>query len=133
MILADTHVLVWYRQAMPRLGKRAGAILEREEQRGAFAISALSFYEAENIAFSRRANFGMSVDRWRAGLLAGGFVELPVTGEIAMAAADLPKAVRDPIDRMIVATALVHDATLLTADSAILDARLPVKRVDASR
>jgi len=133
LILADTHVLIWYRLAMPRLGKRARSRLEREEHRGAFAISALSFYEAENIASARRVDFGMPLDRWRTGLLTGGFVEWPVTGEIALSATKLPRVIRDPFDRMIIATALVHDATLLTADGAILDAKLPIRCEDATR
>ena len=46
---------------------------------------------------------------------------IPVTHEIALAAYDLPGEFhRDPADRILVATAVVHDLTLMTADDRIL-------------
>lgn len=46
---------------------------------------------------------------------------VPLTHEIAIAAYNLPgKFHRDPADRMLVATAVVHDLTFMTADERIL-------------
>jgi PIN domain nuclease of toxin-antitoxin system len=46
---------------------------------------------------------------------------IPVSGVIAQHAGELPAPFHgDPMDRMIVATALVEDATLITADARIL-------------
>lgn len=46
---------------------------------------------------------------------------VPLTHEIAIAAYGLPGEFhRDPADRMLVATAVVHDLTLVTADERIL-------------
>jgi PIN domain nuclease of toxin-antitoxin system len=39
----------------------------------------------------------------------------------------------DPADRLIVATAIVHGATLMTADRALLRWRHPLPRQDASK
>jgi PIN domain nuclease of toxin-antitoxin system len=39
----------------------------------------------------------------------------------------------DPADRIIVATALAHDATLITADERLLAWRGPLKTHDARR
>jgi len=45
---------------------------------------------------------------------------MPLTSAIAAAAARLPEGFpRDPFDRMIAATAIVHGAPLVTADGAI--------------
>jgi PIN domain nuclease of toxin-antitoxin system len=41
---------------------------------------------------------------------------LPITPQIANTAAALPEHHRDPQDRLIIATALVHDADLMSAD-----------------
>jgi PIN domain nuclease of toxin-antitoxin system len=49
-----------------------------------------------------------------------GIACLPVTCEIGAIAAALPEHHRDPADRIIIATALAHDAKLLSLDSAFL-------------
>lgn len=51
------------------------------------------------------------------------FQILPITVEIAMEAARL-RALRDPADRAIVATALVHRLRLVTSDQRIVDSKL---------
>jgi PIN domain nuclease of toxin-antitoxin system len=50
-----------------------------------------------------------------------------------MRAADLQNLSGDPLDRVIVATALVERAVLLTADQRILDWPGQVPRLDAQR
>jgi PIN domain nuclease of toxin-antitoxin system len=44
---------------------------------------------------------------------------LPLSPSVAIAAVDLQWDHRDPADRLIVATALVHEATLATGDETI--------------
>jgi PIN domain nuclease of toxin-antitoxin system len=74
-----------------------------------------------------------SVRDWRARILLLGVREVPLSAEIAMRAADLESLRRDPCDRIIVATALVEDAVLLTADQPILDWPGRLHRQDARR
>jgi PIN domain nuclease of toxin-antitoxin system len=62
-----------------------------------------------------------------------GIREIPVSSEIAMSAAELGNLHLDPIDRIIVATALAEDAVLLTADGHILEWPGELKRQDARR
>jgi PIN domain nuclease of toxin-antitoxin system len=50
-----------------------------------------------------------------------------------MAAVELEDMHSDPIDRIIVATALAHDAVLLTADRPILEWSGQLRRQDARR
>ena len=73
------------------------------------------------------------VSSFRRRVLAGGANEIPVTGAIGIAAVTLPDLHGDPADRIIVATALAHDATLLTADRQLLGWSGPLKRHDARR
>lgn len=60
-----------------------------------------------------------------------GAVELPLTGEIAILAGELEGLHSDPADRFIVATAIAHDATLLTADDRLLKWQHGMRRHNA--
>lgn len=52
------------------------------------------------------------------------FTILPITANIARQAFELPKTFpKDPVDRVIAATALIEDISLLTADEAIRRSR----------
>jgi PIN domain nuclease of toxin-antitoxin system len=62
-----------------------------------------------------------------------GVREIGLSAEIAMQASDFGNLHGDPIDRVIIATALVEDAILLTADRPILDWSGSVRRQDAQR
>jgi PIN domain nuclease of toxin-antitoxin system len=66
-------------------------------------------------------------------MLAAGIRELPLTGEIAILAGGLESLHGDPADRIIAATAIAHDATLMTADEKLLQWRHPLKRQDAEQ
>lgn len=61
-----------------------------------------------------------------------GINELPLTGDIAILSVQLDLH-GDPVDRIIAATAIAHDATLMTADEILLSWRFKIKRIDAER
>jgi len=65
-------------------------------------------------------------------ILEAGARELPITGDIAILAADL-NLHADSADRFIVATAIAHEATLLTADRALLRWRHKLPRQNAAK
>ena len=70
---------------------------------------------------------------WRNRLQSLGVREIGLSAEIAMGAVELEGLHSDPIDRIIVATAVAHDAVLLTADRAILQWSGGLRRQDARR
>lgn len=74
-----------------------------------------------------------TVREWRARLLSLGVREIALSSEIAIAAMELEDLHGDPWDRIIVATALVADAVLLTAARPLLDWSGRVRRRDARR
>jgi PIN domain nuclease of toxin-antitoxin system len=73
-----------------------------------------------------------SVRDWRSRILVLGVREIPLSAEIAMRAADVEN-LRDPFDRIIVATALIEEAELMTADRPILQWAGNLRRLDAQR
>jgi len=71
------------------------------------------------------------VEAWRRTLVDQGLRELPLTGEVGIAAAALIDFHPDPADRFITATALLHGAMLVTADDRILAWSGTLRRHDA--
>ena len=61
---------------------------------------------------------------FRALSLQQGIAERSVDGEIGIRSAELASMHPDPADRLIVATAILSGATLVTSDAQILDVKL---------
>jgi len=91
----------------------------------------VSFCEIASLIRRGRLVLEQASADWRDELLRQRLLECPVDGAIALAAVDLADMHRDPADRIIVATALALDATLLTADERILAWPGPLRRCDA--
>jgi PIN domain nuclease of toxin-antitoxin system len=66
-------------------------------------------------------------------LLSLGIREMGLSSEIAIRAVELEDMHGDPFDRIIVATAMVADAVLLTADRLVLEWPGRMHRQDAQR
>jgi PIN domain nuclease of toxin-antitoxin system len=62
----------------------------------------------------------MDLNVWRFELLQTGLLEIPLQGSTAIRAGQLISFHGDPVDRMIVSTAIENSATLITADEKIL-------------
>jgi PIN domain nuclease of toxin-antitoxin system len=131
-ILLDTHVLIWLTEGSSRLGKRALAAIEKAKPAGEALVSAITFWEIGMLERRGRIDIAGSALAWRRSVLNMGIAELPVDGWIAVEAASL-EIMRDPGDRLIVATALHEDLTLITADQIILEWQGKLARLDATR
>lgn len=133
LILLDTHVLVWLDSGDGRLGKACRARIEEAHGEGEVAVSAISFWEVAMQVDRGRIELGVPVNSWRSDLLGAGLREVPVDGEIGIAAATLDRFHGDPADRILAATAMFHQAELATADGKILAWPGSLNRVDARR
>jgi PIN domain nuclease of toxin-antitoxin system len=80
----------------------------------------MSFWELAVLHASGRLRLDRTASSWIRNALATDprLVPLPVTSEIALTAGGLA-AVRDPGDSIIYATAVEHDAPLVTGDRAL--------------
>jgi PIN domain nuclease of toxin-antitoxin system len=122
-LLFDTHVWVWALECPDRLSesfRRTAGAAGNE-----IFVSAASTMELARLAEAGRLIFSTPLREWvtksRALLRAG---EVPVDDDVAMDAYELPEfAHRDPIDRLLVATARRHDMALVTADRVLLGYR----------
>lgn len=133
MIVLDTHSLIWMDEDSPRLGREARASIERAFLRSTLAVSAISFWECAMLVARARIALPEPVEVWRKELLGNGLVEIPLNGTVAIQAAQLQTPHRDPADRLIAATAMQHQATLVTADERLLTAIPGLKVQDARR
>lgn len=131
MILLDTHALVWMDADAPVLGKASRRLIQQAWDAEALAVSAISFWECAMLQQRERLNLPMPAHAWRMDLIAAGLQECPLDGEAAILAAQLESLHKDPADRFITATAMVHAATLITADERLLAWQHRLKRQDA--
>jgi PIN domain nuclease of toxin-antitoxin system len=131
LILLDTHALWWLDQRVPSLGPRARASADDALGAGKLAVSAISFCEIAALLQRGKLRLRPAIRMWRRELIGQGLLECMVDGDIAVQAVQLEDMHRDPADRIIVATALSLDATLLTADERILAWPSPLRRLDA--
>ncbi|RLJ21170.1 PIN domain nuclease [bacterium endosymbiont of Escarpia laminata] len=130
MILLDTHALIWLDQGSDKLGSQSRSAIDAAFGSDSLTVSAISFWEIAML--KRKGRLQMPpVKRWRQELLNSGLNEIPVDGMICIASIGLPHFHPDPADRIIVATATHHDATLVTADTKILAWNDELKRIDA--
>jgi PIN domain nuclease of toxin-antitoxin system len=132
MILLDTHVLIWVDVDDPTLGKVSRRLLKQAWETGQISVSAITFWERAMLHARHRITLSESPLTWRGDLLATGLTEWPLDGETAILANELESLHKDPADRFIAATAIVHRATLVTADQRLLEWKHSVKRQDAA-
>jgi PIN domain nuclease of toxin-antitoxin system len=131
LILLDTQAIVWLDAADLRLGDQARIVVDRALSDGELAISAISFCEIARLFRVGRVTLPLPTAEWRISLLAAGLREVSPDGDIAVAAVELADFHKDPVDRLIVATALDEGARLVTSDARILAWPGPLARVDA--
>lgn len=133
MILLDTHAALWMANEDPALGRHSHSIIRKAREDRQLAISAISFWEIALLANKGRLELSQPPTELRSDLLDTGVHELPLSGAIASLAVSLESLHGDPADRFIVATALTHDATLVTADRALLQWKNKLPRQNAAK
>jgi PIN domain nuclease of toxin-antitoxin system len=120
--LLDTHIWLWLVASETALAPAAQEVARNAAATGALLISMISIWEIAMLATRGRISLGRPVMAWVEEALArsGATVE-PLSPEIAVASCHLPGGFRsDPADEIIIATARVTGATLMTRDRHIL-------------
>lgn len=119
-LLLDSHVLVWWAAIPGRL--RSSTRDAINSPANDVVLSAAAVWEL-GLKVSRK-KLSLPED-YVARLIAAGLEELPVTSAHARRAVALPPLHGDPIDRLLVAQALVEGLVLVTSDRAILQYDVP--------
>lgn len=132
-LLLDTHTILWLTEDLPRLGRAARRSCDAALAAGELAIPTVVLFEMGWALKRGHIEGPANVRDWRNRLLSLGVREVGLSAEIAMRAMELEDLHGDPLDRIIVATALVEEAVLLTADRPILEWSGRLRRQDARR
>ena len=124
--LADTHVLIWWLGEPRRLSPAQRRILGRVSVESPLLVSDISLWEIANLVGRGRLTLDQPLRGWLEAAVAPPLVErLGISPAIAAEVAALPDTLhRDPVDRILIATARVHGATLLTQDERLLGSKL---------
>jgi PIN domain nuclease of toxin-antitoxin system len=122
VIVLDTHIWIWWVHGHPGLSASHRTVIAENEASG-LGISAISCWElAKLVEYKRLVLPCPTLDWLNQALAYPGVRLLELSPEIASDATALPGDFhKDPADQIIVATARVHNAPLLTADRKILD------------
>jgi PIN domain nuclease of toxin-antitoxin system len=122
MLLMDTHVWFWSLTEPGKLSKAAFRLIQRTkpDQR---AVASISFWEFARMVTRGRIELKMTAEQWLDyATRKTGLHVFELTPKVAVESCGLPGDFHgDPADRIIVATARINGATLLTKDQRILD------------
>lgn len=118
MIVLDTHVWVWWVTQDPQLPRRVARLIEARGDSESVFVSSISVWEVALLVQRHRLQLTMPVSEWirqAEALMPTRFA--PVDNRIALRSLLLPSPLHsDPADRIIIATALHLQATLITKD-----------------
>lgn len=124
--LLDTHILLWWHEDRGRLSRDQQEVIAAADADSPLLISDISLWEVAMLHSLGRIRLTIPLREWLGKLASPPLVRRNgMSPAIAAELASLPDSFhRDPADRILVATARVLGATLLTRDRRITEARL---------
>ncbi len=116
-LLLDTHALLWWVGNDSRI---SASVLQRIESAEKLVVSASSFWEIAMLVQKKRIVLDREFDEWSYAVTSQLEVQsIDVDSKVAGCAGQLTDFHGDPADRLLYATALLHDCTLLSKDRKI--------------
>ena len=121
MLLVDTHIVVWLAQETQKLSRRASeSLTEARIQGRGLAVSTTTLWELARLSATNKLRFDPPLEVFLERVEQTYHV-LPLDRRIALRGVRFSSAFpRDPADRQIAATAIVHNLKLVTADGGFL-------------
>ena len=115
MIVLDTHIWLWWMSKSSQIKPEWNQAISTAERIG---VSAISLFEVSWLVQRQRIELGCDLEWWFEQALDGSDIcLLPITPQIAQSAVNLTEHHSDPQDRLIIATAIVNQAQLISVDS----------------
>jgi PIN domain nuclease of toxin-antitoxin system len=124
-LLLDTHIVVRWLSDPRKLSREQSRVLDDSIQRGqCVGVSAITFLEIAMLGEGRKPIAAGLNDLLHQLDTNPAFRIIPLTSDIAQEVSALGGSLRDPADRVIVATARIHRLRLLTSDQRIVQSDL---------
>ena len=121
MILLDTHILIWWIDDSPRLSQRYRQIIDERQDQG-LGISIYSCWEIAKLVEYGKLELKVPIEDWlEIALSHPNLQSIDLTIPIIIKSTQLPGFHKDPADQMIVATSIILEIPLLTADEKIIN------------
>jgi PIN domain nuclease of toxin-antitoxin system len=123
LLLLDTHCWIWAQLGLiQQLSRASLQSIKDAEREGNLRISVISIWELAMLEKRGRVALQMNVRTWvEQALSKPGIAVATLTPEIAIESVHLPGEMHgDPADRMLVATARVLGARLVTKDAQLI-------------
>ena len=124
--LLDTHILLWWHGDRGRLSREQQDVIAAAGTDSPLEVSDISLWEVAMLYSSGRIRLTIPLREWLDKAIAAPLVRRHgISPAVVAELASLPESFhRDPADRILVATARVLGATLLTRDRRIAEAEL---------
>lgn len=124
--LLDTHILIWWVNASAKLSTAQQQVLTEASSDSPLLVSDITLWEVATLCSLDRIQLSVPLRDWLDKAVAPPLVRRQgISPAVAAELAELPDSFhRDPADRILVATARVLGATLLTRDQRIVDSGL---------
>ena len=119
--LLDTHAVLWLLEGNSKLGRRALKAIKSSEP-GDVSICDMTLLEIAMLAKKESISLQPGTEEVLE-QIAANFVTIPISPQIANEAVSVALPHRDPFDRVITATAKIHDLTLITKDRRIVQSK----------
>ncbi len=122
MILLDTNTLLWWICVPQKLSKKIRKVIDQASKEQ-IVVSSISVWEISLLIKKERVGFFIDADHWLEQVESLPFIRfIPLDNKIAIQSVNLPDfSHKDPADRIIIATAQIMGATLITSDKKILN------------
>ncbi len=124
--LLDTHILLWWHGDRGRLSREQQDVIAAAGADSPLEVSDISLWEVAMLYSLGRIRLSIPLREWLDKAVAAPLVRRHgISPAVAAEVASLPDSFhRDPADRILVATARVLGATLLTRDRRIAEAEM---------
>ena len=123
--LLDTHIVLWWFEDGKRLSRRQVRLLRRRDPDRPLLVSDISLWEIATLVERGRVRLSLPLREWLDRATAPPLVRrVGITPAVAAEIAALPARLhRDPADRILIATARIFGAKLVTQDDRIIESR----------
>lgn len=118
MFILDTHVLLWLVSSQTELSEKAKKVIRTNS--GSLYVSSISAFEIAIKHYKKKLELPLSPDIWfKKAISLHGIDEITINSEILVHSASLPPIHNDPADRIIISTAMIHKAKIISKDKIV--------------